>query len=164
MDFNGQYTAEYILILGFSILVAFSFLPKVYEINELNNCMATARNGVLIGSEMDSLATYPEEKFEYYMKYHPRLKIGSNIVFIGLKYTNEGYDPVYKKTKIRLKITASATSLRYADDRNCVGDRLNYYSRKSICEAYKTEYLTNIYYNPAFSDRYYFTSSEVEWV
>ena len=164
MDVNGQFTAEYILILGFGILIAFSFLPKVYEINELNTCMATARDGVLVGSEMDSMATYPEEKYEYYMKYHPRLKIGSSIVFVGLKYTNEGYDPVYKKTKIRLMIIASAPSLRYADDRNCVGDRLNYYARKSICEAYKTENLTNVYYNPAFSDRYYFTSSEVEWV
>jgi hypothetical protein len=164
LDINGQYTIEYSLILGVVILIAFSFLPIVYDFNELNTCMASARSGALRGAEMDSLAFYPEEKYEYYMKEHPRLKSGSKVVLVRIEYTNQGYDPIYQKTKIVLKIFASAGSIKYADDRNCIGDRINYYVRKSICEAFKTENLTNIYYNPAFSDRYYFTTCDVKWI
>ncbi len=164
MDFYGQYSIEYILILGFSVLVAFSIFPMVFDINELNIIMAAARSGALLGTEMDSLAIYPYETFEDYVEIHPRLKTGSKVTFIRLGYEKGGYDSTYRKNKIKLKIYASAPSLEHYDDRNCIGDRINYYVRKSICESFNTENLTNIYYNPAFSDRYYITTSEVEWV
>ena len=164
MDFYGQYAIEYILILGFSILVAFSIIPMVYDINELNSIMAAARSGALLGTEMDSLAIYPYETFENYVEIHPRLKTGSKAIFIRLGYEKDGYDSAYRKNKIKLKIYASAPSLKYYDDKNCIGDRINYYVRKSVCDSFNTENLTNIYYNPAFSDRYYITTSEVEWI
>jgi hypothetical protein len=164
LDRRGQYSIEYILILGVAILISFSFLPMVNDFNELTTCMATARNGALLGAEMDSFGYYPGEKFEKYMEEHPRLESCSKVVFIRIEYRKKGYDPVYKKTKVQLTIFASAPSIKYARDRNCAGDRINYYARKSICEAFKTEKQTNIYYNPAFSDRYYFTTCEVVWV
>jgi hypothetical protein len=95
---------------------------------------------------------------------HPRLKTGSKVTFIRVGHEKGGYDPTYRKNKIKLKIYASAPSLEYFDDRNCIGDRINYYVRKCICDSFNTENLTNIYYNPAFSDRYYITTSEVVWV
>jgi hypothetical protein len=50
MDFYGQYSIGYILILGFSILVAFSIIPMVYDINELNSIMAATSSGALLGT------------------------------------------------------------------------------------------------------------------
>ena len=164
MDFYGQYILEYILILGFSILVALSTLSLVYDINEINTIMASARSGVLLGSEMDGLAIYPHETFDNYLENHPRLKIGSKITFIRVLYEKEGYDPIYKKNKIKLKIYASTKSVYNTDDRECIGDRINYYVRRSICKSFKTENLTNIYYNPAFSDNYFITTYDVSWV
>jgi hypothetical protein len=164
MDNKAQYALEYILIMGFVSLIVFSFFPYVYDINELNTCMAAARNGALLGSGLDSFAIYPDDKFEYYMENHQRLKIGSKVVFVRLEYKKEEFDPIYKRTKIKLKIYASAPGVKNPKDRDCIGDRINYYARKSICEAFKKEHLTNIYYNPAFSDRYYITTSEVGWV
>jgi hypothetical protein len=164
MDFYGQYALEYILILGFSVLVALSTLSMVYDINELNTIMASARSGVLLGSEMDSMAIYPREKYDNYVEKYPRLKTGSKITFIRIFYEKNGYDPVYQKKKIKLKIFASVNSISKYDDRKCVGDRINYYVRRSICNSYKTENLTNIFYNPAFSDNYFITTYDVEWV
>ncbi len=163
-DDKGQYSLEYVLLLGFGALIAFSFFPYVYEINELNTCMAAARDGVLLGTEMDSFAIYPDEKFKFYMENHQRLKTGSKVVFVRLEYQKEGYDPTYQRTKIKLKIFASATAVKKFEDRNCIGDRINYYARMSICKTFKKEHLTNIYYNPAFSDRYVITTSEVSWI
>ena len=164
MDIRGQYSIEYILLLGFCILLAFSMFPLVYDINELNNIMAAAHSGAILGTEMDSMAIYPRETFENYVEIHPRLKTGSKVIFIGAEYEKGSYNPRYKKNKLKVKIYASAPSLKYYDDRNCLGDRINYHVRKSICDSFKTENLTNIYYNPAFSDRYYITTAEVEWV
>jgi hypothetical protein len=164
MDLKGQFTVEYLLILGFSVLVVFSIIPYVYDANELNTCMAAARTGALEGFHMDSIAFYPDEKFRYYTDKYPRLKSDSKIVLIKINYTEMGYDKTYKKTKIILKIVASAPSLRYADERYCMGERINYHVRRSICKAFKTEYLSNTYYNPAFSDRYMFTTYAVDWV
>ena len=164
MDFKGQFTVEYLLILGFSVLVVFFIIPYVYDANELNTCMASARTSALEGSQMDSIAFYPDESFRDYAEKYPRLKSDSKIVLIRINYTEMGYDKTYKKTKIILQIIASASSLRYADERYCMGERINYNVRRSICKAFKTEYLTNTYYNPAFSDRYVFTTYAVDWV
>jgi hypothetical protein len=164
MDFSGQYVLEYVLILGFSILVSTSSLTMVYDMNELNTIMASARCGVLLGSEMDSTAIYPTETYDNYIDKHPILKTGSKVTFIRIYYEKDGYDPVYKKKKIKLRIYASVKSLYNQDDRTCIGDRINYYVRRSICRSFNTENLTNSYYNPAFSDNYFITTYDVGWV
>ncbi len=86
-----------ILLLGFSILLAFSIFPMVYDINELNNIMAAAHSGAILGTEMDSLAIYPRETFENYVEIHPRLKTGSKVIFIGVEYEKGGYDSRIQK-------------------------------------------------------------------
>ena len=152
------------MIIGIGIIVSLSIAYCAVEAIELNTCMAAARNGALEGCMMDGLAVYPSEKFELYTKSHPRLKTCSKIVIIGMKWIDQGYDQHYLKTKIKLKIYASASTFMDKNDRTSAGDRINYYARKNICKAFKTENLTNIYYNPAFSDKYFFTTFEVEWV
>ncbi len=164
MDNKGILIIENILIMGLSIIIIFSIVPQVFENSELNTCMAAVRSGIFTGAEIDSLAVYPELKFQEYGAKHPRLKGQSTVKFCGLTYKNQGYNPVYKKDMIQIKIYASAPSINDARDRDCVGDRLNFYARKSICEAFKTENLTNNYYNPAYSDNYIFTTCEVEWI
>jgi hypothetical protein len=164
MDKKGQLTGEYLLIIGFSILISISIAYTAGEVNELNTIMAVARNGAVTGSYMDSLAFYPTEKFEEYSNKYPRLKSSSKVVFIKMDYKNEGFDKKYQKIKLKLKILASAPSLRNDNEKICAGDRINYYTRKSICEAFQTEPLTNIYYNPAFSNRYVITTADVEWI
>jgi hypothetical protein len=161
---NGQLSVEYILIMAVSIIVLLSFFPYAYEINELNTCMAVARNGALEGALMDSFAVYPEDKYEFYMKEHPRLKSVTKIVIVKIDYKKQGFDTKYKRNKIKINVYASAPSLKNPGDRDCAGDRINYYVRKDICEAFKTENLTNLYYNPAFSDKYFITTAEVNWV
>jgi hypothetical protein len=163
MDNNGQITVEYLLIMGFGVLISILIACTAVQTIELNTCMAAARNGAVIGVSMDSLAVYPTEKFHEYAKNYPRLKSSSKIIFIGLNYEDEGFDPKYQKIKIRLKITASASSIKNENERDCAGDRINYYVRKCICETFNTENLTNVYYNPAFTNRYVITTSEVEW-
>jgi uncharacterized protein (UPF0333 family) len=163
-DRNGQLSLEYILVMGVIILVVLSFFPYVYEINELNTCMAVARNGALEGALMDSFAVYSQDKYEFYMKEHPRLKSGTKVFIVKIDYEKLGFDSRYKKNKIKIRVYASASSLTNPEDRNCAGDRINYNVRKDICEAFKTENLTNIYYDPAFSDRYFFTTAEVNWI
>jgi len=162
MDNNGQITGEYLLLIGFGVMVSILIGYNAAQTIELNTCMAAARNGAMTGITMDSLAVYPTEKFQEYAKKYPGLKSSSKIQFIGLDYENEGFDPKYQKIKIKLKITAS-TSIKNWKERDCAGDRINYYVRRCICESFNTENLTNVYYNPAFTDRYVVTTSEVQW-
>lgn len=164
MDGNGQLSAEFVMILGIVIVTSLIFGHACLEAIEINTCMALARNGVTEGSTLDSLAFYPSLTFEQYSKKYLRLKTCSKVVYVGTKWLNCGYDSRYKKIKILLQVRASIPYNMDKNERNCQGDRINYYVRKNICKAYKTENLTNIYYNPAFSDSYYFTTSEVEWV
>lgn len=164
MDQHGQMSAEFIMIMGFGIITALIFTQACLEAQELNICMSSARNGITEGIALDSLAVYPSEKFDSYTKNHPRLKTCSGVVYIGTKYSNLGYDNKYQKIKILIQIKVSASFQMNKAERDCEGDRINYYVRKSICKSFKTENLTNVYYNPAFSDHYYFTTSNVEWV
>jgi len=164
MDHQGQLSVEFVLIMGFSIVTTLIFTQVCLEALELNTCMSSARTGVTEGIALDSLAVYPSEKFDSYTQYHPRLKTCSRVIYKGTKWLNLGYDSKYQKTKILIQIKASAPSQMDKAERNCQGDRINYYVRRSICKTFKTENLTNVYYNPAFSDHYYFTTSNVEWV
>ena len=164
MEDGSQISAELVMILGIVIITSPIFAHVCLEAQELTTCMTVARNGVTEGIAMDSLAVYPSEKFDRYSKFYPRLKTCSKIVYMGTKWFNMGYDTKYQKTKILLQGKASAPDQMDKAERDCEGDRINYYVRKNICKAFKTENLTNIYYNPAFSDHYYITTSNVEWV
>ncbi len=163
-DDHGQISAEFVMIIGVGIIVSLSIAHTAVEAMELNTFMAAARDGALEGCMMDSMAFYPSEKFKFYKEMHPRLKTCSKLVVVDIKWFNMGFDTQYQKTKIMIKIYASSSSHLNHGDRVCEGDRINYYVRKNICKAFKTENISNVYCNPAFSDRYVFTCCDVEWI
>jgi hypothetical protein len=164
MGDHGQISAEYVMIMGIGIVTTLLFAHASFEAIELNTLMSSARNGVTEGIAMDSMAVYPSETFKKYSESYPRLKTCSRLVYIETKCLNMGYDRSYQKTKLKIKIRASAPDQMTQYERNCLGDRINYYVRKNICKAFKTEDMTNVYYNPAFSDHYIITTSNVEWL
>lgn len=131
-------------------------------VNEMDQAMAAARNGALEGALTGSLAIYPDESFSNYERQHPQLLNPSSVKIVKIDHKDQGFNPTYNRTKIQLKIHAVAPSIKL-EDRGYMGDRINFYTRKSICEAFKTQDLTNSLYNPAFSDRYVFTTGDVEW-
>jgi hypothetical protein len=164
LDDHGQLSAEFILMLGIGIVTTLLFAHASCEAIELNTVMSAARNGVTEGIALDSLAVYPSEKFKKYSESYPRLKTCSKTVYIDTKWLNMGYDSTYQKTKILIKVRASIQDQMTQVERDCLGDRINYYVRKNICKAFKTDNMANIYYNPAFSDHYIITTSNIEWI
>ncbi|MDD1775513.1 MAG: hypothetical protein LUQ24_08275 [Methanobacterium sp.] len=162
-DNCGQISAEYIMIAGFMIIVSCSVAIFISSDSELTHAMASARTGATQGIITDSLAIYPDESFKNYEKDHLRLISPSGVKIVQIKYKNEGYQPLYNRTKIQLQIYAKAIGMS-SSDLNCLGDRINYHARRSICITFNTQDLTNSFFNPAFSNRYFFTTADVKWV
>jgi uncharacterized protein (UPF0333 family) len=161
---RGQVPMEFILIMGFTFVVSIVFLSQVGEQSELNTALASARTGAIEGANMDSFALYPKETFKNYTSNHSSLTKPSTVRIIKIEYKNQGMNPHYQKEKIQIRVHASAPSVRTPNERNCLGDRINYHVRMSISQSFKTENLTNKLYNPAFSSRYVFTTGDVVWV
>lgn len=163
-DIHGQLTIEFLMILGFSLIITIPLIISIAGSNELNQAMAASRAGALDGSLSDSLAVYPEDTFKDYEVEHLRLVNPSCVKIIKIDYINQGLSQAYNKTKIQLRIHASAPQVKDKTDRNCLGDRINFYARKKICESFHTENLTNSLFNPAFSNNYVFTTADVRWM
>lgn len=163
-DIHGQLTIEFLMILGFSLIITIPLIMGISGSNELNQAMAASRAGALDGSLSDSLAVYPEDTFKDYEVEHLRLVNPSCVKIIKIDYINQGLSQAYNKTKIQLRIHASAPQVKDKTDRNCLGDRINFYARKKICESFHTENLTNSLFNPAFSNNYVFTTADVRWM
>lgn len=163
MDSKGQLPIEFLLLVGLSVMVLIPVALGLSKACELNQAMSAARTGALQGAISDGLALYPQESFKNYTSEHPRLLNPSGVKIVKIKYLNQGFHEGYQKTKIQLRIHASAPSITDKTDRNCLGDRINFNARKKITESFKTENLTNSLYNPAFSNRYVFTTTDVTW-
>lgn len=163
-DIHGQLTIEFLLILGFSLIITIPLIISIAGSNELNQAMAASRAGALDGSLSDGLAVYSEDAFKDYEVEHLRLVNPSCVKIIKIDYINQGLSQAYNKTKIQLRIHASAPQVKDKTDRNCLGDRINFYARKKICESFHTENLTNSLFNPAFSNNYVFTTADVRWM
>jgi hypothetical protein len=133
------------------------------ESSEMTLAMASARNGATQGANMDSMAFYPDQAFNNYTIKNQRLLSPSKVRILKIEYKNQGYNPVYQRTKIQIRVYASDPTLKNHDDQNCMGERINYYVRKSISGTFNTDYLTNNAYNPVFSHRYYYTTADVRW-
>lgn len=159
----GQISLEFMMLVGFSFVLLFPIVFSLYDANELNQAMASVRAGSLDGEIYDSFSIYPDETFKEYYMDHPRLLNPSIVKITKVNYLNQGYNSTYKKTKIQLRIHASSPDIIDKNERNCLGDRINYCARKKICETFQTENLTNSAYNPAFSNRYVFTTADVIW-
>ncbi|MBM4241233.1 MAG: hypothetical protein FJ150_06180 [Euryarchaeota archaeon] len=164
MDVKGVISIEYIILIGFTMGIIIMGASYIGKSNELNIAMSAARNGAIEGANVNSFAIYPESAFDDYMVRKPRLISQSSIKIIKIDYLDQGFNPTYKKRKIQLKIYASAPSVKGTGDRNSLGDRINFYVRKSICEAFGTQNQTNKLFNPAFSDNLLFTTADVQWV
>ena len=164
MDVKGQMSAEFILVIGFILLIVLGIVSFIGPSNELDQAMAAARSGAIDGANTDSFAIYPQETFKNYTTNHPRLLSQSSIKIIKIDYVNNGFNATYNKTRIQFRISASAPSVLGASDRNALGDRINFYVRRSICESFGTSDQTNKLFNPAFSNRYVFTTADVTWI
>ena len=163
MGVKGQISAEFVMMVGFMLVVTCAVALFIGGINELTHAMAAARTGAGEGAVADSLAVYPDEAYSDYIKEHQRLLSPSSVKIVKIEYKNQGLNPLYNRTKIQLKIYASASSVKSAD-RDCIGERINFHARKSICETFNTQGLTNSFFNPAFSNKYVFTTCDVPWV
>ena len=164
MEIKGQISIELILIIGFILLIILGIGSFIGTDNELNQAMSAARSGAIEGANTDSFAIYPEEAFKNYTTEHKRLLSTNNVKIIKINNANQGYNEKYNKTKIQLQISASAPSVTDISDKNALGDRVNFYARKSICESFDTPYQTNEMFNPAFSNRYVFTTTDITWI
>ncbi len=163
-DIYGQISIEFILIIGFSLILMISLATILNPENELNIAMAAARNGASEGVAIDELAIYPKNSFEDYILNNQILTYPKSIKIIKIEKTNNGYHEVYNRTRIQLKIYASSSTLKTTADKNSAGDRINFYVRKSIATSFNTTSLTNNLYNPSFSNNYVFTTANVQWV
>ena len=89
--------------------------------------------------------------------------VDSRMFIINIKKTEKGKDSL-NKTRIQLKVYASSPNIQTKEEKESLGERINYNMRKSIVDSFKSENISNKLYNPAFSDSYSFTTANVEWV
>ena len=157
MDTRGQISLELVLVVGLIFVIVMAIAGVVGEDNELNQAMGAARSGAIEGANMDSFAVYPQDAFNSYVTSKSRALGPTSVKIIKINYTKND-------TKIQIRITASAPTVTNAADKQSLGDRLNFFARKSISESFGTSNLTNTLYNPAYSNRYTFTTADVTWV
>ncbi len=163
VETKGQLPIEFLVVAGLIIIFLFPMAISISDSTEFNQVMSSIREGALEGAISNGLAIYPDDAFNNYATEHERLLNPSSVKIIKIDYINQGFNPTYQKTKIQIRIHASAPLVKDKSDRNCLGDRINFYARKKICESFKTENLTNAIFNPAFSNKYVFTTADVYW-
>ncbi len=164
MDSQGNIAIEYVLIVGMAFIISLMVLNFINTGQELNNALGAARSGASEGINMNNFAIYPKETFKTYEIEKPTLISPSSIKIVKIQANNQGYNINYKKTKIQLKVFVSCTKPLTSNEKNSLGDRINYNIRKSISICFKTENLTNSIYNPAFSPKYVFTTADIKWI
>ena len=165
IDKKGQITVELLLLISFALITAILLANAIIDANELNVAMASAREGAFEGISSNGLAIYPKESYDNYskdIKKQPLLREKS-IKIISINQTIKGKDN-FNRTRIQLKIYASSPDVRTKEQKEAVGDRINYNVRKSITESFKSENITNKLFNPAISNKYSFTTANVVWV
>lgn len=165
IDKKGQITVELLLLISFALITAILIANVMVDSNELNIAMESARNGAFEGISSSGLAIYPKESFDNYSKdpkKQPLMKT-KNIKIVKITQSVKGKDN-FNRTRIQLKIYASSPNLKTKEEKESMGDRINYNVRKSITNSFKTENITNKLFNPAFSNKYSFTTANVVWV
>ena len=111
------------------------------------------------------LAIYPKESYENYSKDPKKQSLmkTKNIKIVKITQSIKGKD-TFNKTRIQLKIYASSPNVKTKEEKESAGDRINYNVRKNIANSFKTENISNKLFNPAFSNKYSFTTANVVWV
>ena len=115
--------------------------------------------------EMVHLKEFHQESYDNYskdFKKQPLLR-EKNIKIVKINQTIKGHDN-FNRTRIQLKIYASSPYVKTKEEKEAIGDRINYNVRKSITQSFKSENITNKLFNPAFSNKYSFTTANVVWV
>ncbi|HMK54630.1 MAG TPA: hypothetical protein VK444_07605 [Methanobacteriaceae archaeon] len=163
MDKVGGILLEFVMMLAVVFIMVCMVASYIGESQEVNLALAAARSGATQGANLDSMAIYPDQSFSNYSTKNQRLLFPSHVQIIKIEYKKQDFSSVYQKTKIQIRVYARDPSLENSDDKNCMGERINYYVRKGIAETFKTEYMTNIAFNPAFSSKYYYTTADVNW-
>ncbi len=165
IDKKGQITVELLLLISFALITAILLANAIIDANELNVAMDSAREGAFEGISSNGLAIYPKESYDNYSKdpkKQPLLR-EKCIKIIRINQTIKGKDN-FNRTRIQLKIYASSPDVRTKEEKEAVGDRINYNVRKSITQSFKSENITNKLFNPAISNKYSFTTANVVWV
>ena len=165
MDEKGQITVELLLLISFTLITAIILANVALDTNELNVAMTSARNGAFEGVSSNGLAIYPKESYDNYSKDPKKQSLMrmKNIKIVKITQSIKGKDN-FNRTRIQLKIYASSPDVKTKEEKESVGDRINYNVRKSIANSFKTENITNKLFNPAFSNKYSFTTANVVWV
>ena len=165
IDEKGQITIELLLLISFALITTLILSNAVMESNELNIAMASARNGALEGASSNGLSIYPKESYDNYSKDPKKQSLmkTKNIKIVKISQTIKGKDN-FNRTRIQLKIYAFSSNVKTKEEKESMGDRINYNVRKSITNSFKTENITNKLFNPAFSNKYSFTTANVAWV
>ena len=157
IDKKGQITVELLLLVSFALITIIILTNVILDSNELNIAMASARNGAFEGISSNGLAIFPKESYDNYSrdpKKHSLMK-RKNIKIVKISQSIKGKDN-FNRTRIQLKIYASSPTIKTKEEKESVGDRINYNVRKSITNSFKI--------NPAFSKKYSFTTANVVWV
>ena len=165
IDNKGQITVELLLLISFALISAILLANAIIDANELNVAMASARDGAFEGISSNGLAIYPKESYDNYSKDPKKESLLREkcIRIIKINQTIKGQDN-FNRTRIQLKIYASSPDVKTKEEKEAVGDRINYNVRKSITQSFKSENITNKLFNPAFSNKYSFTTANVVWV
>lgn len=165
LDEKGQLTVELLLLISFALIAAIILANAIMDTNELNIAMISARNGALEGISSSGLAIYPKESYENYSKDPKKQSLmkTKNIKIVKITQSIKGKD-TFNKTRIQLKIYASSPNVKTKEEKESAGDRINYNVRKNIANSFKTENISNKLFNPAFSNKYSFTTANVVWV
>ena len=165
IDNKGQITVELLLLISFTLITAIVLANIVIDSNELNIAMTSARNGAFEGASSNGLAIFPKESYDNYSKDNKKISLlkSKDIKIVKITQSIKGSD-AFNKTRIQLKIYASSPSIKTEEEKESIGDRINYNVRKSIVNSFKTENISNKLFNPAYSNKYSFTTANVVWV
>lgn len=160
---EGNISIEFIFILSLFLFITLNIINPIQNQNELNIIMASAKAGSLDGADISSMSIYSKNTFDNYFIDKKRLLYPSNIKIIKIEYIKKGYNKLYNKNHIQLKVFVSSRDLIKTQYKQSVGDRINFNVRKQITKSFKTENITNDLYNPCFSKHYIITTADVNW-
>lgn len=163
IDNYGILNLEFILLFATLSIFSVIIINEISNSFELINAMQAARIGAENGIIMNNLAAYPQNSFEEYDEETEELLKTRNIQIIKIDYKIQEYNDKYQRQKIQLKAYVKCHTLT-SSNKEKLGERINYNMRKNIGATFNTEHLSNIYSNPAFSNKYYFTTADVSWL
>ncbi|WP_407415314.1 hypothetical protein [Methanobrevibacter sp.] len=158
-------SAEFLFLFGVLIIIIMISIVFISGENELNTAMEAARNGVIEGVTTSSSAVYPEN--DAYAEYSDRkegLLTPYSVDIVNISYEEFGFDNGYDKKQIQFQVYAKTSDRFDSEELVSIGDRINYYLRKSIAISFNTTDSTNNLYNPVFSPHYVFTTANVKWL